>query len=115
RVQRRMKQRVELAVWTIAGLFAAAIAALETHVGLRHLPGASALSLPYFLCAAAAVALYIAARVGRWQPLAEDFRGMSEALRTQRVAWESGVNGPKSRVDLHYLHGERGTLGAVRD
>ncbi len=115
RVQRRMKRRVELAVWTIAGLFAAAIAALETHVALRQLAWATVLSLPYFLCAAAAVALYVAARAGRWQPMAEDFRGMSEALRIQLVAWQSGMTGPKSRVDLRYLHGESGSLRVVRD
>ena len=114
-VQRRMKRRVTWAIWAIAALFAGAVLSLETHVAFGDYRWAGPLTIPYFLTAAGAMGLYLLARAGQWQPLAEDYRAISEALRMQMVLWQSGITGPDSRVDTQYLRGKRGSLAIVRE
>lgn len=115
RVQQGMKGRVMLVVWLIAALFAAAVLSLEVHIALARFTWTEPLLVPYFLAAAAAGALYVLARAGQWQPLSEDYRAVSEALRVQIVLWQSGLVGPGSRVDTMYLRGKSGSLGLVRE
>lgn len=115
RVQQGMKRRVMIVVWLIAALFAAAVLSLEVHIALARFAWTEPLLIPYFLAAATAGALYVLARAGQWQPLAEDYRAVSEALRVQIVLWQSGLVGPGSRVDTMYLRGKSGSLGVVRE
>ena len=113
-IQHAMKARLTRSIWIIAGLFFLAIAALEAHVALDSYAWADGLSVVYFLCILGAGALYALAAGQRWQPLAEDYRALSEALRAQIVLWRSGLCAHDQRADQRFLHSADGTLGVVR-
>jgi hypothetical protein len=113
-VQGEMKARVQRSVWMIAAVFFLAIFSLEAHIALDAYAWADWLSTAYFLCILTAVGLYALAVGRRWQPIAEDYRAISEALRVQIVLWQSGLDGRDHRVDLRFLHGAEASLGMVR-
>ena len=114
KVQERAIRLLRLSVWTLAILFACAALSFEMY-GLRgdFSIGRWAIA-SYAGFAFLACGVYLFARYRRWQPLAEEYRGVIEALRVQRAWWDSGLIGPEYCVDRFYLQGAQGSLALVR-
>ncbi len=113
--QARLKDRVKAAVTAIATLFFFAVVCLEGHIALKAAYGwAACLSVFYAGFAVLAVGVYLLASAREWQPQAEDYRAVSEALRMQIVLWRAGLTSPRDRVDLRYLRNARGSAARLR-
>jgi hypothetical protein len=109
-IQMDVNRRLRSSLWLLAGFFAFAVLAFETYVELQI----SSAVLVYVALVLLALAVYWHARRQVWQPIAEDYRAVSEVLRVQVAWWQSGLSGPDHRVDLFYLRGASGSLGLVR-
>jgi hypothetical protein len=116
----RDKARVVRSVQLLALLFCLAVLAFESHA---ELVGDSALTLiPYLALVAGAVFVHWLVGWRRWQRIAEDYRGVDEALRVQRAWWSAGICAPQHRADQFYFSGAgdaftwlRGATRAITD
>ncbi len=113
-IQVRYNTRVKRSAWALALLFVAAILAFELHVELSAYWPLRYAVLAYLVLALVALGVFGCARNYRWQPVAEDYRAVSEALRVQLAWWDAGLGGPDHRVERFYLRGTLGSLGLVR-
>jgi hypothetical protein len=109
-IQMDVNRRLRWSLWLLAGFFAFAVLAFETYIELQI----SSAVLVYIVLILLALAVYWHARRQVWQPVAEDYRAVSEVLRVQVAWWQSGLSGPDHRADLFYLRGASGSLGLVR-
>ncbi|MEI9988466.1 MAG: hypothetical protein WDM86_00360 [Rhizomicrobium sp.] len=114
RLQARAVTRVRQSVSILAALFAAAVTSWEVYVERAHIHDGY-LGIGFYVgLVCAAIGLYLIARHMLWQPIADDYRAVAEALRVQIAWWEAGLAGPDHRVDAHYLARGQGSLGLVR-
>ena len=110
-VQSDLTHRVRQSIWFFGALFVVAILSFELSAGPLSSPWAA---LGYPVLVLVGVGYYRWASRGRWQRLAEDYRAASEALRVQRVWWQSGLTGREDRVGRYYLRGARGAPRQLR-
>lgn len=115
RIQIRAASRMRSAVAILAGLFALAVLSWEIFAERHQFIAGSAGIIFYAGFVAMAIGVHFLARWKLWQPIAEDYRAVSEALRVQIAWWEAGLVGPKFRADNYYLERARGTFGLVRE
>ena len=110
-IQRRDIGYVRLATFLLAAVFVGAVSSWELFVeDQRRWPWL----LGYVFLVCSAIAVYLTARLKLWQPIAQDYRAVAEALRVQIAWWEAGLTGPRFRVDSYYLARAHGSLGLVR-
>lgn len=114
RIQGRNAERTRRAAFGLSCLFVMAVTAWEFFVEHDHVSGGKAGIAFYVFFIAAAILLYLVARRLLWQPFAEDYRAVAEALRVQIAWWEAGLEGAEHRVDNYYLDRALGSLGLVR-
>jgi hypothetical protein len=114
-IQRRLKKRVQIMIWLLAGLFTLAISAWELFVEREYIAWGKAGIFLYFGSVASAVVFYLIFSWGRWQSTAENYRAVAEALRVQIAWWEAGLSQREHRVEQYYLSRARGSLGRVRE
>lgn len=114
RFQMRVNRKVRSSIFGLAALFVLAIFSLELYSAFNRLPSMRWWLLFYGVFLLGAFFLYSLARRLTWQPIAEDYRAIAEALRVQIVWWEAGLTRPEHRVDRFYLRGTRGSLASLR-
>jgi hypothetical protein len=112
--QMRVNRKVRSSIFGLAAFFVLAIFSLEIYSAFNRLPPMRWWILSYGLFLLGAFFLYSLARRFTWQPIAEDYRAVAEALRVQIVWWEAGLTRPEHRVDRFYLRGTRGSLALLR-
>jgi hypothetical protein len=113
-IQMQVNRRVRNSILGLAALFVLAILALEIYSGFNRQGAWRWTISAYAVLVGLAFLLYHIARRRAWQPIAEDYRAIAEALRVQIVWWEAGLTQPAYRVDQFYLRGARGSLALVR-
>jgi hypothetical protein len=113
-IQMSVNGRLKAGVWLLAAFFLAAITAFECYAELKPFDWSPWMSWVYLVAAIAAVAVNLFAAGRAWQPIAEDYRAIAEALRVQLAWWGAGLGGPAHRVDRFYLQGGHGSLARVR-
>jgi hypothetical protein len=113
-IQMSVNGRLKACVWLLAACFLAAITAFECYVELKPFGWSPWMSWVYLVAAIAAVAVNLFAAGRAWQPIAEDYRAIAEALRVQLAWWGAGYTGAGHRVDRFYLQGGHGSLARVR-
>ena len=113
KIQRMAALRTRLTVAALAGLFFLAVASWEIYVERRELPLGPLGIVFYAVFVAAGIGLHLYARRRLWQPLAEDYRAVTEALRVQIAWWEAGLTGAPYRAD-NYLEGANDSFSIVR-
>ena len=113
-IQRRRKNALIHSTYGLAVLFWLAVgtySAVELSAGeARKIP----LLGVYLAFAIAAVLLHWRIERKRLQRIAEDYRGVDEALRVQRAWWNAGLSGPQHRADRYFLVGAQYPLRPVR-
>lgn len=109
-VNTRMATLKNGAFMVVAGLFVAALLALEMFNELMPEDVWPIGAYTLFLVGAMAV-VYVAGR-WRWQERHEDYRAVSEMLRVQRAWWAAGL---AERVDRFHLQGVAADLAHIRD
>jgi len=114
-IQRGKMRQVRRSVHLLGMLFIGAVIAHECFVELRAYSWSRWMPLVYLAAAVGGVLVYSIAQRRRWQPVAEEYRAVMEALRVQLAWWAAGHCAPSDRVDRHYLRGAHGSLGRVRE
>lgn len=110
-IQRREIGYVRLVTIFLAAVFVAAVSSWELFAEHEE---AWPWLFAYVLLVCSAVVAYLTARLKLWQPIAQDYRAVAEAVRVQIAWWEAGLIGPQFLVDDHYLARARGSLSLVR-
>ena len=113
-IQMKVNRRVRNSIFGLAALFVLAIFALEIYSGFNRQGSWRWTISAYAVLVGLAFLLYHIVRRHAWQPIAEDYRAIAEALRVQIVWWEAGLIQPAYRVDQFYLRGAKGSLALVR-
>ena len=113
-IQMQVNRRVRNSIFGLAALFVLAVLALESYSAFNSQGPWRLTIFVYAVLLSSGFLLYHVARRYAWQPTAEDYRAVAEALRVQIVWWEAGLIKPEHRVDQFYLRGARGSLALVR-
>jgi hypothetical protein len=113
-IQMPVNRKVRNSIFVLAGFFVVAVFALEIYSAFNSRWQWRWSIFIYAGLLIWAFLLYNIARRNAWQPIAEDYRAVAEALRVQIVWWEAGLVKPEHRVDRFYLRGARGSLALVR-
>jgi hypothetical protein len=109
-IQIEANRKFKWSVLALAVLFRVALFTFEVQTDLSKSWGV----FGYVGALTMGIAIYKVASACRWQPLAQDYRAVAEALRVQIAWWNCGLVGPRERVDRFYLRGTIGSLGQVR-
>ncbi len=109
-IQMDMNGKLKWTFWALACLFCIAFFMFEAQIDLNERWGV----FGYIGALVLGIAIYKFAWARRWQPFAQDYRAVAEALRVQIAWWNCGLVGPRHRVDRFYLRGATGSLGLVR-
>lgn len=112
-IQGTAKTAVSRTIVALAVLFVAAILSFECYVAMPHTWAGIAL-LINLVTVAAALSLYVFARVRRWSSYSEDYRAGAEALRVQLAWWDAGLRTAADRVDRIFMRGAIGSRTVVR-
>jgi hypothetical protein len=105
RIQGRHKNALIWSSYALAVLFWSAVATYG-YTELTSGPASNLHALGllvYLVLVAGAVVWHWVVGHQRWQRLAEDYRGVNEALRVQRAWWYAGLAGPAYHTDRYYL------------
>ncbi len=118
-IQRHASGKVRRTALLLGGAFAAAVIFWDVYVERHQFPDSVLFGFAAIAAYALSILLAIAAhhltRRRRWQPIAEDYRAVAEALRVQLAWWECGLAGLEYRADTYYLPRARGSLNLVRE
>jgi hypothetical protein len=109
-IQMDMNRKLKSSFWLLAVLFCVAFAMFEAQIDLNKQWGV----FGYIGALILGIAVYKYAWARRWQPFAQDYRAVAEALRVQIAWWNCGLVGPHHRVDRFFLRSTQGSLGLVR-
>lgn|GEM_PF-4281573 len=109
-IQIGINRKLKYSVCALAVLFCVAIFMFEAQLDLNKRWGV----FGYITALVLGMSIYKFAWTRRWQPIAQDYRAVSEALRVQIAWWNCGLVGARHRVDRFYLRGTTGSLGLVR-
>jgi hypothetical protein len=113
-IQTHAKNSVRRSLFALALLFCAAVTAFETRFVFANVDWQLGIWGAYLAAAFIALAVYWRANRMMWQPIAEDYRGVAEALRVQMAWWDSGIRDVKHSAEQFFLQGTSGSLGLVR-
>jgi hypothetical protein len=109
-IQIGINRKLKYSVCSLAVLFCVAIFMFEAQLDLNKRWGV----FGYITALVLGMSIYKFAWTRRWQPIAQDYRAVSEALRVQIAWWNCGLVEARHRVDRFYLRGTAGSLGLVR-
>jgi hypothetical protein len=109
-IQIGINRKLKYSVCSLAVLFCVAIFMFEAQLDLNKRWGV----FGYITALVLGMSIYKFAWTRRWQPIAQDYRAVSEALRVQIAWWNCGLVEARHRVDRFYLRGTTGSLGLVR-
>jgi hypothetical protein len=109
-IQIGINRKLKYSVCSLAVLFCVAIFMFEAQLDLNKRWGV----FGYITALVLGMSIYKFAFMRRWQPIAQDYRAVSEALRVQIAWWNCGLVEARHRVDRFYLRGTTGSLGLVR-
>ena len=109
-IQIGINRKLKYSVCSLAALFCVAIFMFEAQLDLNQRWGV----FGYITALLLGMSVYKFAWTRRWQPIAQDYRAVSEALRVQIAWWNCGLVEARHRVDRFYLRGTTGSLGLVR-
>jgi hypothetical protein len=109
-IQIGINRKLKYSVCLLAVLFCVAIFMFEAQLDLNKRWGV----FGYITALVLGMSIYKFAWTRRWQPIAQDYRAVSEALRVQIAWWNCGLVEARHRVDRFYLRGTTGSLGLVR-
>ena len=109
-IQIDINRKLKYSVCSLAVLFCTAIFMFEAQLDLNQRWGV----FGYITALVLGMSIYKFAWTRRWQPIAQDYRAVSEALRVQIAWWNCGLVEARHRVDRFYLRGTTGSLGLVR-
>jgi len=109
-IQIGINRKLKYSVCSLAVLFCVAIFMFEAQLDLNKRWGV----FGYITALVLGMSVYKFAWTRRWQPIAQDYRAVSEALRVQIAWWNCGLVEARHRVDRFYLRGTTGSLGLVR-
>jgi hypothetical protein len=109
-IQIGINRKLKYSVCSLAVLFCVAIFMFEAQLDLNKRWGV----FGYITALVLGMSIYKFAWTRRWQPIAQDYRAVSEALRVQIAWWNCGLVEARHRVDRFYLRGATGSLGLVR-
>ncbi len=110
-IQTDINRKLRYSICALAGLFCVAIFMFEAQLDLNKQWGV----FGYIAALVLGMSIYKLAWARRWQPIAQDYRAVSEAFRVQIAWWNCGLVGPRHRVDRFCLQGTTGSLGLVRE
>jgi hypothetical protein len=105
-----INRKLKYSVSALAVLFCIAIFMFEAQLDLNKRWGI----FGYIAALVLGMGIYKFAWTRRWQPIAQDYRAVSETLRVQIAWWNCGLVEARYRVDRFYLRGTTGSLGLVR-
>jgi hypothetical protein len=109
-IQIDINRKLKYSVCSLAVLFCTAIFMFEAQLDLNKRWGV----FGYIIALVLGMSIYKFAWSRRWQPIAQDYRAVSESLRVQIAWWNGGLAEVRHRVDRFYLRGATGSLGLVR-
>jgi hypothetical protein len=109
-IQIDINRKLKYSVCSLAVMFCVAIFMFEAQLDLNKRWGV----FGYITALVLGMSIYKFAWTRRWQPIAQDYRAVSEALRVQIAWWNCGLVEARHRVDRFYLRGTTGSLGLVR-
>ena len=109
-IQIGINRKLKYSVCSLAVLFCVAIFMFEAQLDLNRRWGV----FGYITALVLGMSIYKFAWTRRWQPIAQDYRAVSESLRVQIVWWNCALVEARHRVDRFYLRGTTGSLGLVR-
>jgi hypothetical protein len=114
-IQRRLKKRVQLAVWLLTSSFTVAVTSWEIFIERSEISLGWLGIFAYVAAFVIAVGTYATIRSRGWQSIMEDYRSVAEALRVQIAWWEAGLWSRNHSVDQYYLCRAKGPLGRIRE
>lgn len=111
RIQRLRKLWLTTSTYVLAALFCGAVMSFDLYIEqvAAQRWAVTALSF-YFIAVFLAGTVHFVVDWRRWQRIAEDYRGVNEALRVQLAWWEAGLAGPAYRADRYYLTAVHGAI-----